>query len=72
MEDTIDIVEKNPSKFKIDNKELTKRKHFIDSTKGEIQSMKDRLSMNRGKGKDKFARQVRTKTGSKAKNIVRL
>lgn len=58
LEDTIDIVEKNPSKFKIDNKELTKRKHFIDSTKNEIQSMKDKINMNRGKDKDRLARQV--------------
>lgn len=30
------IVEKNPSKFKIDNKELTTRKHFIDATREEV------------------------------------
>ncbi|CAG9763249.1 unnamed protein product [Ceutorhynchus assimilis] len=53
LEDTIDIVEKNPSKFKIDNRELTKRKHFIESTKNEIQSMKDRISTSKGKDKDR-------------------
>lgn len=36
LEDTIDILEKNPSKFKIDNKELTGRKGFIDSTREEV------------------------------------
>ncbi|KRT80824.1 hypothetical protein AMK59_5725, partial [Oryctes borbonicus] len=57
LEDTIDIVEKNPSKFKIDNKELTTRKNFIDSTRAEVKSMKDRLSMNRNKDRDRLARQ---------------
>lgn len=36
LEDTIDIVEKNPSKFKIDNKEITTRKNFIDCTREEV------------------------------------
>lgn len=36
LEDTIDIVEKNPTKFKIDNKEITTRKHFIDTTREEV------------------------------------
>lgn len=67
LEDTIDIVEKNPLKFKIDNKELTKRKHFIVSTKNEIQSMKDRISMNRGKDKDRFARQPLLENNSPVK-----
>lgn len=57
LEDTIDIVEKNPSKFKIDNKELTTRKHFIDSTKNEVKLMKERINMNRGRDKDRTARQ---------------
>jgi hypothetical protein len=30
------IVEKNPSKFKIDNKELSSRKSFIDQTREEV------------------------------------
>ncbi|XP_056637495.1 syntaxin-6 [Diorhabda sublineata] len=57
LEDTIDIVEKNPSKFKIDNKELTTRKHFIDSTKNEVKSIKERINMNRSRDKDRTARQ---------------
>ncbi|XP_071054254.1 syntaxin-6 [Onthophagus taurus] len=57
LEDTIDIVEKNPTKFKIDNKELTTRKNFIDSTRVEVKSMKDKLSMNRSKERDRLARQ---------------
>nr|QUS48038.1 syntaxin-6 [Holotrichia oblita] len=57
LEDTIDIVEKNPSKFKIDNKELTTRKNFIDSTRAEVKSMKDKLTMNKNKDRDRMARQ---------------
>ncbi|CAG9855796.1 unnamed protein product [Phyllotreta striolata] len=57
LEDTIDIVEKNPTKFKIDNKELTYRKHFIEATKHEVKSMKEKINMNRGRDKDRTARQ---------------
>ncbi|XP_050514479.1 syntaxin-6 [Diabrotica virgifera virgifera] len=57
LEDTIDIVEKNPSKFKIDNKELTTRKHFIDSTKNEVKYMKESINMSRSRSKDRSARQ---------------
>ncbi|CAH1179110.1 unnamed protein product [Phaedon cochleariae] len=55
LEDTIDIVEKNPSKFKIDNKEITTRKHFIDTTKNEVKLMKEKINMNRNR--DRIARQ---------------
>ncbi|XP_017772405.1 PREDICTED: syntaxin-6 isoform X2 [Nicrophorus vespilloides] len=57
LEDTIDIVEKNPSKFKLDNKELTTRKNFIDSTREEVKSMKDKINMNRSRDRDRTARQ---------------
>ncbi|KAL1518128.1 hypothetical protein ABEB36_001800 [Hypothenemus hampei] len=57
LEDTIEIVEKNPTKFKIDNKELTKRKHFITSTKNEIQTIKDKITLNKGRDKEQYARQ---------------
>jgi syntaxin 6 len=57
LEDTIDIVEKNPSKFKIDNKELTIRKNFIDTTREEVKSMKDKINMNRNRDRDRTARQ---------------
>lgn len=33
---TLRIVEKNPTKFKIDNKELTSRKNFIEQTREEV------------------------------------
>lgn len=58
LEDTIDIVEKNPSKFKLDNKELTTRKYFIDSTREEVKSMKDKINMNRNRDRDRTASQV--------------
>ncbi|XP_044761249.1 syntaxin-6 isoform X1 [Coccinella septempunctata] len=57
LEDTIDIVEKNPTKFKIDNKELTLRKKFIDSTREEVKLMRDKINMNRGRDRDHTARQ---------------
>ncbi|XP_053684198.1 syntaxin-6 isoform X2 [Sabethes cyaneus] len=57
LEDTISIVEKNPNKFKIDNKELSSRRHFIDATRNEVKSMKDRMSINRNRDRDITARQ---------------
>lgn len=58
LEDTIDIVEKNPTKFKIDNKEITTRKHFIDTTREEVKLMKDKINMSRNRDRDRTARQV--------------
>lgn len=57
LEDTISIVEKNPSKFKIDNKELSSRRQFIDATRDEVKSMRDRMSINRNRDRDITARQ---------------
>uniref|UniRef100_A0A182WCJ1 t-SNARE coiled-coil homology domain-containing protein n=1 Tax=Anopheles minimus TaxID=112268 RepID=A0A182WCJ1_9DIPT len=51
------IVEKNPSKFKIDNRELSSRRHFIDATRDEVKSMKDRMSISRNRDQDITARQ---------------
>lgn len=42
MEDTIQIVEKNPSKFRIDANELKNRKQFIQLTRDEVNVMKTR------------------------------
>jgi syntaxin 6 len=47
LEDTIAIVEKNPNKFKIDNRELASRRNFIDATRDEVKSMKEKMSINR-------------------------
>ena len=47
LEDTIQIVEKNPTKFRIDGAELAVRKGFIESTKEEVRRMKESLSSNK-------------------------
>ncbi|XP_027232363.1 syntaxin-6 isoform X1 [Penaeus vannamei] len=57
LEETIGIVEKNPRKFKIDGGELTARRTFIEHTKDEVKSMKDRLNLTK-KDRDVTARQV--------------
>ncbi|KAJ8922218.1 hypothetical protein NQ315_004155 [Exocentrus adspersus] len=62
LEDTIDILfklcnQKNPSKFKIDNKEITIRKHFIDSTKNEVKCMKEKINMSKNRDRDRVVRQ---------------
>lgn len=57
LEDTISIVEKNPTKFKIDNKELSSRRNFIDETREEVKKMKDKMNINRTRDRDRTARQ---------------
>ncbi|KAE8749295.1 hypothetical protein FOCC_FOCC004002 [Frankliniella occidentalis] len=53
----IHIVEKNPSKFKIDNKELTNRKLFIEQAREEVKVMRDKMNMNKNRDRDRTARQ---------------
>ncbi|KAL5285968.1 STX6 family protein [Megaselia abdita] len=57
LEDTINIVSKNPHKFKIDNRELFSRRNFIDTTRDEVRSMKEKVSLNRHRDRDITARQ---------------
>ncbi|XP_057334382.1 syntaxin-6 isoform X1 [Microplitis mediator] len=57
LEDTIGIVEKNPNRFKIDNKELNFRRAFIDHTRDEVKVMKDKMNLSRGRDRDRTARQ---------------
>uniref|UniRef100_A0A1I8NTZ3 t-SNARE coiled-coil homology domain-containing protein n=1 Tax=Stomoxys calcitrans TaxID=35570 RepID=A0A1I8NTZ3_STOCA len=57
LEDTISIVEKNPSKFRIDNRELSSRRHFIDNTRDEVKQMKEKMSLNRSRDRDITAHQ---------------
>lgn len=45
LDDTVQIVEKNPAKFKIDVNDLTARKNFIKQTKDEVELMKQRSSV---------------------------
>lgn len=51
MEDTIAIAEKNP-KHKVDLQELNQRRQFINATKNEIKSMKDKISILKNRDKD--------------------
>lgn len=51
LEDTIAIAEKNP-KHKIDLQELNQRRQFINVTKNEIKSMKDKISILKNRDKD--------------------
>jgi len=44
LEDTVQIVEKNPTKFRIDGSELAVRKGFIEMTRDEVGQMKERIS----------------------------
>jgi hypothetical protein len=44
LEDTVNIVEKNPTKFRIDAAELSVRKKFILQTKEEVRVMKARAN----------------------------
>ncbi|XP_023328820.1 syntaxin-6 [Eurytemora carolleeae] len=44
LEDTVQIVEKNPTKFRIDSGELAVRKGFIESTKEEVKQMKQQIN----------------------------
>lgn len=57
LNNTLRIVEKNPTKFKIDNKELSSRRNFIDETREEVKKMKDKMNINRTRDRDRTARQ---------------
>ncbi|XP_033340250.1 syntaxin-6 isoform X2 [Megalopta genalis] len=57
LDDTIRIVEKNPTKFKIDNKELTVQRGFIEQAREEVKIMKDKMNLSRGRDRDSTARQ---------------
>ncbi|XP_055837726.1 syntaxin-6 isoform X1 [Episyrphus balteatus] len=69
LEDTISIVEKNPNKFRIDNRELSSRRHFIDATRDEVKSMKEKMSLNRNRDRDITARQPLLDEQQNEKNI---
>lgn len=53
----LSIVEKNPTKYKLDNKELSSRKNFIEDTRDEVKGMKDKMNINRNRDRDRTARQ---------------
>lgn len=58
LEDTVNIVEKNPQKFKLDKRELFARRQFINATRDEVKIMKERLHFNRAKDLDITANQA--------------
>ena len=45
LDDTVQIVEKNPAKFRIDTNDLAARKAFIKQTKDEVEQMKQKSSV---------------------------
>lgn len=51
LEETVAIVEKNPRKFKIDEKEIRNRKAFIEQSKNEVKSMKEVAFESKAKNK---------------------
>ncbi|KAK7571899.1 hypothetical protein V9T40_014371 [Parthenolecanium corni] len=59
LEDTINILslKRNPSKFKLDTNELNQRRKFIEDTKTEVKSMREKLSYSKAVDKDKTSRQ---------------
>lgn len=62
------IVEKNPHKFKIDKKELSSRRYFIDATRDEVKSMKEKMSLNRTRDRDITARQPLLEASNESKH----
>lgn len=60
------IVEKNPHKFKIDKKELSSRRYFIDATRDEVKSMKEKMSF-RTRDRDITARQPLLEASNESK-----
>lgn len=51
LEETVAIVEKNPKKFKIDEKEIKSRKAFIEQSKNEVKCMKEAILESKAKNK---------------------
>jgi len=51
LEDTINVVEGNRIKFKLDEKEIESRKAFVATTNRHIQEIKETINSTRSKGK---------------------
>lgn len=56
LEDTIAIVEKNPSRFRLNSAEVVQRRYFVQQTRDEIGSIKEKLQMMRSQDFDHSAR----------------
>ena len=56
LDDTVQIVEKNPAKFRIDANDLMARKNFIKQTKDEVEIMKQKSSIqNKNSAANRFS-----------------
>merc|ERR1712020_699865 len=56
LDDTVQIVEKNPAKFRIDANDLIARKNFIKQTKEEVEIMKQKSSIqNKNSAANRFS-----------------
>ncbi|OXU25563.1 hypothetical protein TSAR_005831 [Trichomalopsis sarcophagae] len=53
----LEWTKKNPNKFKLDNKELTLRRNFVEQTGEEVKVMKDKLNISKVRDRDRTARQ---------------
>jgi syntaxin 6 len=60
LEDTVQIVEKNPTKFRIDGAELAVRKGFIENTRDEVGQMKEKISRPSSSKNDRLSVQSLT------------
>uniref|UniRef100_H2YIF2 t-SNARE coiled-coil homology domain-containing protein n=1 Tax=Ciona savignyi TaxID=51511 RepID=H2YIF2_CIOSA len=69
LDETIGIVESNPTKFRIDASELGTRREFISATRTRVQEMKNELSNPQTKAKaDKLLRNNLLQNGLSHKN----
>ena len=58
LDDTVQIVEKNPAKFRIDTNDLAARKAFIKQTKDEVEQMKQKSSVPSKQNQQRYTAEV--------------
>ncbi|EFX62175.1 hypothetical protein DAPPUDRAFT_68171 [Daphnia pulex] len=58
LEDTIAIVGKNPSRFRLNSAEVVQRRFFVQQTRDEIGNIKEKLQIMRGQDFDQSAKKV--------------
>ncbi len=52
------IVEKNPSRFRLNSAEVVQRRFFVQQTREEIGNIKEKLQIMRGQDFDQSAKKV--------------
>jgi syntaxin 6 len=52
------IVEKNPSRFRLNSAEVVQRRFFVQQTRDEIGNIKEKLQIMRGQDFDQSAKKV--------------